>query len=120
MSGVRVPLRPLREALAEVAGDKSNSRTWIGSCGVRSVGARLFTDWEVRPVKSTQRHAAIAASVFALALAGIPAVLPAQQQQPQQRGGPPKQDTPKILIATFRSDDRLLGVQASDAVRRRT
>jgi tetratricopeptide (TPR) repeat protein len=72
-------------------------------------------------VKSTQRHAAIAASFFALALAGTPAVLPAQQQQqPQQRGGPPKQDTPKILIATFRSDDRLLGVQASDAVRRRT
>jgi tetratricopeptide (TPR) repeat protein len=47
-------------------------------------------------------------------------VQPVQAQvQPQQRGGPRKQDTPVLLIGTFRSDDRKLAVEASDAVRRR-
>ena len=36
-----------------------------------------------------------------------------------QRGGPPNVDTPRILVATFRSADRALGIQAGDALRRR-
>src|SRR5438445_1006969 len=83
-------------------------------------GVPVFNVWEVTTVKSTTRHAAIAAGLFALVSAGTPAVQPAQAQvQPQQRGGPRKPDTPVLLIATFRSDDRKLGVDAADAVRRR-
>jgi len=66
-------------------------------------------------VKSTQRHAASAAGLFALVLSGAPAVLAAQQQ----RGGPPAPDTPRILVATFRSSDPKLGIEASDEVRKR-
>ena len=44
---------------------------------------------------------------------------PRVNQEPPQRGGAPKQDTPYIVIATFRSDDRKLGVDAADEVRKR-
>jgi len=67
-------------------------------------------------VKSTQRHAAAAAGFFALSLAGT-AVL--AQQQPAQRGGPPKEDTPYILVSTFHSNDRQLGVDMADELRKR-
>ena len=42
-----------------------------------------------------------------------------QGQQPAQRGGPPKNDTPYILITTFHSNDRQLGVQMGDELRKR-
>jgi tetratricopeptide (TPR) repeat protein len=71
-------------------------------------------------VKSTQRHAAVAAGLFALVLAGGPAVAGAQPgAQPMQRGGPPNADTPRILVATFKSTEKDLGVQAADALRKR-
>src|SRR5215211_5037720 len=69
-------------------------------------------------VKSTQRHAAAAVGIFALSLLGAPASGQARPEPPQ-RGGQPKQETPYILIATFRSDDRNLGVQTADEVRKR-
>jgi tetratricopeptide (TPR) repeat protein len=50
---------------------------------------------------------------------GAPASGQTRPAEPPQRGGQPKQDTPYILIATFRSDDRLLGVLAADEVRKR-
>ena len=40
-----------------------------------------------------------------------------QGQQPAQRGGAPKPETPYILITTFHSADRLLGVQMGDELR---
>src|SRR5258705_5386643 len=42
-----------------------------------------------------------------------------QGQQPAQRGGAPKPETPYILISTFHSADRLLGVQMGDELRKR-
>jgi tetratricopeptide (TPR) repeat protein len=71
-------------------------------------------------VKSTQRHAAAAAGLLTLVLSGAP--LLAQQrgtQEPPQRGGPPGQDTPQILVAVLQSPDKALGVQAADEIRRR-
>src|SRR6185295_4642729 len=70
-------------------------------------------------VKSTQRHAAAAAGFLALSLLGAPAFGQRGPVEPPQRGGQPKAETPYILIATFRSNDRLLGVQAADEVRKR-
>ena len=67
-------------------------------------------------MKSTQRHAAAAAGFFALSLAGT-AVL--AQQQPAQRGGPPNEQTPYILVSTFHSNDRALGVEMADELRKR-
>ena len=71
-------------------------------------------------MKSSHRYAAAAASILALSLMGAPAMAQRNAgQEPPQRGGQPKQDTPYIIIATFRSDDRALGVQAADEVRKR-
>ena len=73
----------------------------------------------VRPIRS---RAARTVGLVVLVLVGAPALVPAQPQQPQQpqqRGGPPNPDTPRILVATFRSDERQLGVQAADALRKR-
>jgi tetratricopeptide (TPR) repeat protein len=66
-------------------------------------------------VKSSQRQAATAAGFLALSLASSPVFA----QAPAQRGGPPGQDTPYILVSTFQSADRKLGVDASDEVRKR-
>ena len=68
-------------------------------------------------MKATQRHAAAAAGLLALSMTGASAF--AQQQQPAQRGGPPTQDTPYILVTTFQSADRKLEVEAGDELRRR-
>jgi tetratricopeptide (TPR) repeat protein len=40
-------------------------------------------------------------------------------KQPEQRGGVPNGDTPYILVATFRSPDRVLGVAMADEIRKR-
>ena len=53
----------------------------------------------------------------ALSLTGTPVF--AQSQTPAQRGGPPGADTPYILVTTFQSSDRQLGVEAADEVRKR-
>ncbi len=75
-----------------------------------------FNVWEVKTVMSTHRQAAAAAGFLALSLAA--SSLHAQTAQ-IQRGGPPSQDTPYILVAAFHSTDRQLGVQAADEVRKR-
>lgn len=67
-------------------------------------------------MKATQRHAAAAAGYLALSVMGASAFA---QQQPAQRGGPPGQDTPYILVTTFQSADRKLGVEVADELRRR-
>jgi len=79
----------------------------------------LFNVWEVKTVKSTQRHAAWAVGFLALSLASAPLQLGAQASGPQQRGGPPNQDTPYILIAAFHSTDRKLGTDMADEMRKR-
>ncbi|HEX4683550.1 MAG TPA: hypothetical protein VH277_12610, partial [Gemmatimonadaceae bacterium] len=67
-------------------------------------------------MKSLARRRGLAAGLFALSLAGAPLF---GQAQPQQRGGPPGQDTPYILVTTFHSNDRQLGVQMGDEFRKR-
>ncbi|HXT18279.1 MAG TPA: hypothetical protein VN706_21790 [Gemmatimonadaceae bacterium] len=67
-------------------------------------------------MKAFTRRAALAAGFVALPLAGAPLLGQAGQQQ---RGGPPVQDTPYILVTTFHSTDRQLGVQMGDEFRRR-
>jgi len=53
-------------------------------------------------------------------MAAAPALAqPRVNQEPPQRGGQPKQDTPYIIIATFRSDTKQLGVEAADETRKR-
>jgi len=55
-----------------------------------------------------------------LALSLLSAPLAAQRvQEPPQRGGPPNQNTPYILVAAFHSTDRELGVTAADELRHR-
>ncbi|MGH9888547.1 MAG: tetratricopeptide repeat protein, partial [bacterium] len=51
--------------------------------------------------------------------ASVLAAQQARNQEPPQRGGQPKQDTPYILVTTFLSSDRQLGVNAGDELRRR-
>jgi len=69
-------------------------------------------------VKSTQRHTAAALGYFALSLAGTTMYAQAGAVA-AQRGGAPNNDTPKILVATFRSSDRALGVLMADETRKR-
>src|SRR3954462_243526 len=85
-------------------------------------GVVLSNVWEVETMKSTNRLAAPAAGFLALSLAAAP--LMAQGggglgQQPQQRAAPPSNDTPYILITTFHSDDRKLGVDMAEDLRKR-
>jgi tetratricopeptide (TPR) repeat protein len=65
--------------------------------------------------------AAPAAGFLALTLAAAPLMAQGYRPQPadQQRGGPPKEDTPYILITTFHSDDRKLGVDMAEELRKR-
>jgi tetratricopeptide (TPR) repeat protein len=69
-------------------------------------------------VKSTQRPSAKGLALLALSLVGTP-LLAQVARQPEQRGGVPNADTPYILVATFRSADRQLGVAMADEVRKR-
>jgi tetratricopeptide (TPR) repeat protein len=65
-------------------------------------------------VKSTHRQAITAASLLA-ALAGGSAIAGAQARP----GQVPDENTPRILVPTFRSTDAKLGVQGAEAVRSR-
>jgi tetratricopeptide (TPR) repeat protein len=69
-------------------------------------------------VKSSQRPSARGLALLALTLTSAP-LLAQVSQQPAQRGGVPNGDTPYILVATFRSTDRILGVTMADEVRKR-
>jgi tetratricopeptide (TPR) repeat protein len=71
-------------------------------------------------VKSSRRYAATAASVVVLSLVSVPVF--AQQvrnQEPPQRGGPPTEKTPYILVTTFAAPDRKLGVESANELRHR-
>ena len=57
-----------------------------------------------------------ATGVLILALA-LP--LPAQRTAPAQRGGPPRTETPQLVVATLSSSDRGVGAAAADAIRKR-
>jgi len=76
-------------------------------------------------LKATRRHPAVIAAFVALAVSAVPTLLAAQYGRPRvrdpnvQRGGPPGQDTPHLLVAAFHSPDHALGVQAADAFRQR-
>jgi tetratricopeptide (TPR) repeat protein len=69
-------------------------------------------------VKSPRRPRARGLALLALSLVGMPA-LAQVQRQPAQRGGVPNGDTPYILVAPFRSTDRVLGAELADEVRKR-
>ena len=65
-------------------------------------------------MKVLHRHAVKAAGLLSLA-AALPSVAAAQA-----RGQQPGQDTPRLLVATFRADnDPKLGVESADAIRTR-
>ncbi len=65
-------------------------------------------------MKATHRHVVSAVATLALSLAGTRAFA-----QPQQRGGPPGSDTPRLIMATFHSTDRKLGTDAAEELRHR-
>lgn len=70
-------------------------------------------------MKSSQRHAAAAASFVALSLVSVPVFAQARNQEPPQRGGPPTEKTPYILVTTFAAADRKLGVESANEMRHR-
>ena len=57
-----------------------------------------------------KRLAALVASILSLA--------PGFARAQSQRGGTPRADTPRILVATVHSSDPQLGIQAADEIRR--
>jgi tetratricopeptide (TPR) repeat protein len=67
---------------------------------------------------SLRRRAASAVSLLTILVAAPMSAQP-RTQQPAQRGGIPKQDTPYILVPVFQSNDRLLGVTTGDEIRSR-
>lgn len=69
--------------------------------------------WRMRIVKLMQRRATIA---VALAFGGASAP---SLSEAQSNRNLPGADTPRLLVVVFASRDRLLGVQAADAVRSR-
>jgi tetratricopeptide (TPR) repeat protein len=58
-------------------------------------------------------------SVIALSLMSVPVFAQARNQEPAQRGGPPGDKTPYILVTTFQSADRKLGVESANEMRHR-
>lgn len=59
----------------------------------------------------------LATGVLILAFSFQP--LAAQRIEPAQRGGPPRPDTPQLLVSVLASSDRHVGVEATDAIRKR-
>lgn len=71
-------------------------------------------------MKSSQRQTAAAVGIFALSLTSAPLLAQANRNaEPPQRGSPPGQDTPYILVTAFSASDRQLAVQAADELRKR-
>jgi tetratricopeptide (TPR) repeat protein len=79
----------------------------------------VYNVWEAKTVKSTQRRTALAAGILTLSALGAPLMAQPRSQEAAQRGGQPGADTPYILVTTFLSSDRQLGVQAADELRKR-
>ena len=59
----------------------------------------------------------LATGVLILAFTFQP--LAAQRPSPVQRGGPPRPDTPQLLVSVLASSDRKVGIEAADAIRKR-
>jgi tetratricopeptide (TPR) repeat protein len=72
-----------------------------------------MTAWEVTTVKAMQRRGLQVAGLIAASMVGAAAPAAAQT------GGRTVEPDARILVATFRSTDRGLGVQGADAVRSR-
>jgi tetratricopeptide (TPR) repeat protein len=72
-----------------------------------------MTAWEVTTVKATQRRGLQVAGLIAASMVGVAAPAAAQT------GGRTVEPDARILVATFRSTDRGLGVQGADAIRSR-
>lgn len=71
-------------------------------------------------MKAPQRRSvALALAAATILVAGAPAAAEAQQIQGSLQRGVPTRDTPRLMVAVFRSQDPNLSVQASDAVRDR-
>lgn len=69
-------------------------------------------------MRTTKRRAATVVAAVALSMPG--ALLVAQPRQaPPQRGSPPGQDTPYILVTAFRAPDKKLAVEGADELRDR-
>jgi tetratricopeptide (TPR) repeat protein len=69
-------------------------------------------------VNLIRRPSARVIALVALSIASTP-MLAQTPRQPEQRGGVPNGDTPYIVVATFRSPDRALGVTMADELRKR-
>lgn len=67
---------------------------------------------------SSRRLASTAVGLLAI-LATAPLSAQPRSQPPAQRGGPPKPETPYILIPVLQSNDRNLGVNGADEIRSR-
>ena len=67
---------------------------------------------------SSRRLASTAVGLLAM-LATAPLSAQPRTPPPAQRGGPPKPETPYILIPVLQSNDRNLGVNAADEIRSR-
>ena len=65
-----------------------------------------------------RRPSASVIALVALSTASTP-MLAQTPRQPEQRGGVPNSDTPYIVVATFRSPDRALGLTMADELRKR-
>jgi hypothetical protein len=71
-------------------------------------------------VRYGKTFAAFSARLSSTALLVLPCIALGQARTtPEQRGGPPNPQTPRILVATFQSDDRRVGIDVAEAVRRR-
>jgi tetratricopeptide (TPR) repeat protein len=69
-------------------------------------------------VNLIRRPSASVIALVALSIASTP-MLAQTPRQPEQRGGVPNSDTPYIVVATFRSPDRALGLTMADELRKR-
>jgi len=65
-----------------------------------------------RPLSATTPVTGILILALSLPLA-------AQKQAPAQRGGPPRAETPQLIVGVLESSDRRIGIAAADAIRKR-
>jgi len=72
---------------------------------------------EVSAVSASTRRSVSLVAVLALAAASAPAL--AQRQPPVQRGGPPGEGTPYILVSPFHAPTRELALEAAEELRSR-
>lgn len=69
-------------------------------------------------MRTTQRRAVLGAGLIALSIPGA-ALIAQPRGAPPQRGSPPGQDTPYILVTAFHAPDKKLAVEGADELRDR-